>query len=348
MVSHVSGCIRRVAAASLSLAALVLGGCLERFETITIDESGRVALTSVFRGDPADVTEGDALPAEGGPWKVSDTRDTDKDNNPRLTRTATLTVEPGMALPDSYAPAGTLAYETGLRFPTTLRVERRDGADYYHFRRTYVGRPDARYTWIRRSLDERPEYRALKAKDPATLTNDERARLVDAFKMIEIDKQLQFVDAGIAAIPDRPQDVGLAIREAVRAFGRSYESRAIVDLLSQPESAERDASIEAIARSFLGGARKAVERALAESPLTPAERRAFLDAFDVEAARRAVTEDLADERWEVRVEMPGTIVASNADQVEKGTTAVWAFPAGAIMDRDQVLMVTSRVSKFDR
>src|SRR5262249_27319264 len=193
----------------------------------------------------------------------------DKDGKPRLTRTATLSVAAGQAIPDSYATPDDPRYAVGLRFPTSLAVERRPDGTYYHFRRTYLHRDDARYTWVRRTLDELPEYKALKAKDPAKLSNDERAKLIDAFKTIEIDKQLPFVDGGSAATPGQPQDVALAIRTAVVRFGDASPSRTILDLLSQPESADRDASIDALAKSFLAGARKAAEKAVLDSPLSP-------------------------------------------------------------------------------
>lgn len=333
--------------AALALAAFSLAGCLERSETIHINDDGAVTMTSVFKGDPADVTTGDALPEVGSAWKVTDFQDTDKDNKPRLTRTATLDVGPGQALPDSYTTSADARYGVSLRFPTTLTTERRADGLYFHFKRTYLARDDARYTWVRRAMEEVPEYKALKGRDPKTMNDTDRAKLLNAFKLIEMDKQMHFVDAGLAVIPNRPQDVGLRLRVALLRFADAYDTQAILDLLAKPESKERDAAIDAIARSFLTGARKALEKAMQSSPLTMDERQAFLAAFDTESARRAVTEDLADEKWEVRVEMPGTIVASNADTSDE-TTAVWAFPAGAIMDRDQVLMVTSRLDSSKR
>ena len=57
---------------------------------------------------------------------------------------------------------------------------------------------------------------------------------------------------------------------------------------------------------------------------------------------RNATEDLSDEHWEVRVRMPGEVIAHNADKVENGEL-VWEFPALAIQDRDHKLKATSRV-----
>jgi hypothetical protein len=87
-----------------------------------------------------------------------------------------------------------------------------------------------------------------------------------------------------------------------------------------------------------------LHRELAELDVPPRQVGLFFQAHDEELARRAVTEDLDDETWEIRVEMPGEIVAHNAPNIDKAGVT-WAFPAKALYDRDHVLMVTSRVAR---
>ena len=81
-----------------------------------------------------------------------------------------------------------------------------------------------------------------------------------------------------------------------------------------------------------------------ELRVPPHQIELFFEAHDEEQARRAVTEDLNDETWEIRVELPGEIVAHNGtDRDQQGV--IWGFPGKALYDRDHVLMVTSRVSR---
>ena len=73
----------------------------------------------------------------------------------------------------------------------------------------------------------------------------------------------------------------------------------------------------------------------------------FWQAYELEQARRVVTEDLSDERWDIRVKLPGEVVAHNGERIEKGMV-IWEFPANMLQDRDHVLMVTSRLVPGDR
>jgi hypothetical protein len=57
-----------------------------------------------------------------------------------------------------------------------------------------------------------------------------------------------------------------------------------------------------------------------------------------------VTEDLGDENFIVRVEMPGAIVKSNAEIVE-GNRVEWRFNAEKFRDTDHVLCVTAKLAR---
>ena len=76
----------------------------------------------------------------------------------------------------------------------------------------------------------------------------------------------------------------------------------------------------------------------------PSGRRSeeFIALFEEQKRRFEITEDLRDDAWEVRVEMPGEIVGHNGDDVESGAVK-WEFDSSALCDRDQVLLVTSVV-----
>jgi hypothetical protein len=317
-----------------------LAGCLERTEEIRVSPDGAVTLRSTLRGDPADITgPGDAMPVAGRTWAVTDAPQ--EDGN-RLVRVAEAVVPPGGAIPESYAEPDDPRGHAALRFPTTLTIEERPDGTYYHLRRTYVARQDATYTYMKRLLEE--EDRLPLDTDPRDLTDAQRAELVDALKRIEVDKHLHFVDAGLAALPDLPQDRALAVRSAVVRAAETYDAGPILALLVQEESAERNAAIAAGAEAFVAGLRAAVDAALTAQGIAGADRAAFEAAYRAEEDRRAVTEDLADERWVVRVNLPGEVVAHNADRVEDGTL-VWEFTALAVMDRDQVIMASSRVPR---
>ena len=74
---------------------------------------------------------------------------------------------------------------------------------------------------------------------------------------------------------------------------------------------------------------------------------AFFDGYALEKKRREVTEDLQDEKFEIRIQMPGQIVAHDGDEVE-GSTVTWKFDGKAMNDRPQTVRVTSRVGPRTR
>lgn len=329
-----------VAAATL----LLLPGCLERKEKITVTPDGAVRMELTYKGDAGDFNAGDALPDAGAGWQVVDeTRIRDNGDEER-TREAIQEFAPGAPLPDSFAdPAGS-EYAVALRFPTSLEVEVRDDGTYYHFKRVYTPREEARYTVLRElKKDMYKELDALTDKDPSVLTDAERSRIVEILRTVESFKRTEFVRTGAAALEDVwPQHYGLLLRQALLNHFAQIDISPVLDLMAQPDSPRRDADINAYAARVIEEARAAIELELHELQVPEDQATRFLTACDEEEARRAVTEDVGDENWKVTVVLPGTIVAHNGDKVE-GDAITWEFPGKALYDREQTLMATSFV-----
>jgi len=317
--------------------SLSLSGCLERKERITVREDLSAWIACEFTGHIQDVEEGDAMPSKAGGWSAF----TEPVEEDQLKLTATLEIPAGAELPATFAAEDDPG---ALRFPTSLiREERADGI-YYHFRRVYLGRDEARYMWLKRAMEQDSRTQELLRADVETLTDGERATLIEHIREIETEKELRYIEAGIAALEGRGQDVGLRIRAAVVQAGEAFDSQAARALLTQPASPQRDEAISAIADRYLQSLREAADHAVRAERLTPAEVLAFRAAEERERRARQVTEDLQDERWEVTVAMPGLIVAHNATRVDN-QGATWEFDGQMLMDRDHTLMVTSRIAR---
>lgn len=334
------------------LACIPLGACLERIETIDVAPDGSAVLKSVFKGDASEFAGPDALPGPGGPWRVSD--EADKSDAKKMTRTAELRIGAGSAFPATYLQTPDDPRTTRvLNFPTTLTITPvpasvvTGGAagTVYDFKRTYLHRADARYTLQRRLFEADDAFKDIRGVDPVKLSEEQRVRLVRALAKIEGEKYLQFADAGVAALgKEWAQEPGLLVRQAVTDQIAGVDAAAVATLLGKPESEERDAAIGAAVKSFGDGIRAAVIERMTSLGVSKEQQSAFMAGAEAEADRRAVTEDLGDEQWEVRVTLPGAVVAHNGDRVE-GRTVVWTFNGAYLMDRDQVIMATSRVGE---
>lgn len=332
---------------AVACAALFATGCLERKETIRVSHDGSSVLRVELKGDPTDFAEGDALPSAAARWAVIEQKtEVDKEGKRTEHRTAELAVPAGSALPDAYAAADDPARAVILRFPTTLTVEDRPDGRYYHLQRVYQHREEARYNTVRElhaGLFE--DVKRLSDRDPADLTDEDRTRLVTAFKLAECGKQIEYVTAGTEPLRETwPQHYGLLARQAMVDHFEAIDVPAVVALLKRPAGPDRDAEINALGNRVISGGREAVRQTLVRLHVPDAELQRFLEAFDREQTRRTISEDLSDESWIVTVELPGEIVASNATRIAEGK-AEWSFNGKVLHDRDHVLMVTSRLPR---
>lgn len=331
-------------AATFALGMFLIPGCLERKETITVHRDGRVEFLTELEGDPADFEGGDALPTEQSGWSVEDgvKKEGDKETRRRM---AKLTVAEGKPLPDAYIDSDDPLHEIALRFPTEVKIEKRSDGVYYHFRRVYKAREHARYAIYQKAIQENEQLKALAGKDPSELTDDERRTLVGALRDAEAGKRAEFLWAGFEAMKERwPQHYYLVARETLLATFAHADIEPLVALLSQPEGPGRDLEIGARSEAWLKQADEAVVKALRELGAREPEIAAFYAAVQKEQDRRGITEDIGDETWEVRVLLPGDLIAHNAPKLDEGAP-VWEFHAEALQDRDQVLMATSRVDR---
>ncbi|GJQ29279.1 MAG: hypothetical protein HBSAPP03_11630 [Phycisphaerae bacterium] len=321
---------------------LYLGGCLDRIETITVHQDTSADVVSIFKGDAADMNAGDALPTAGRVWRLEETATKHPDGGVKVERVARASIPAGGVIPGTYAADAATA-AVALRFPSELTTEVRGDGVYYHFSRVYEGRTDAAYTRTKRSLERDKAMRALIEADVETLTRDDRTKLLDAFRRMELEKHAQYVAAGARALESLPQDTGLRVAAAVVNAGHDFDTSRALDLLEAPETEARNSEIERLAVSFEQTLRDAVTNAIERESLTAKDRAVFLAAYEDERRRREITEDLMDERWEVRLVLPGTVVAHNADAVEAGGVLVWKFDGASLMDVDKEVRATSVV-----
>ncbi len=327
------------------LALFLAAGCIERAETIVIKEDGGARFVTVVRGDPGDVQGGDVLPSKETGWQVEDRTETDAEGKQTLIRTASREVAAGAPLPASYAPEGSRAAQLGLNFPTTIQVEQADNGTYYHFRRVYPRRTWWTVEYLRQKAFENNEVKKLGEMDPKTLTEAERAFLVDTLANYAADEMGTFLDLAAAGLsPPLPQRAFLDARRSARPIYHDKQLAArVVDLLTDGAPVDL-APLEHEVRTR---AKDAISVSLTDAGVPKDRIAAFLEAFEQVRETYELTKDLSDESWKVTVELPGTIVAHNAGEADSAAPnqVEWRFDGKAFFDRDLVLMATSFVPK---
>lgn len=321
-------------------------GCLERKETIRVHRDGAIDLEIEYSGAPADFAGADAMPSETTGWRVQDQvwKENDRD---RQRRRGKMRLPAGAPLPESFAVEGEPLADAALRFPTQVTVERRADGTYYHFRRVYDMRESARYAIHRELLeDENSRLKELMEQDSAEYSPQDHRELLTFALHIEAAKMLEFVRGGCEAVGDAwPQDFGLRLASAVKDVFDKADVEWAVELLQQPQSAERDAELEGLGNEVVAEAHAALDATFVELRVPRAQVELFRRGFELEKLRHAVTENVRDHIWEIRVELPGEIVAHNGEHDDDTGAVEWKFQGKVLMDREHVLMATSRVPR---
>lgn len=323
---------------------LAVTGCIERKEKIRVGENGAVSYRLEYSGDPGDFESGDALPSERGGWRVEDHLESNEKGEKKQFRVAEMRVERGGEQPGDYAIDDEAA-EVSLRFPTSLTIERRQDGVYYHFARRYEPRPYAHYDYYRKLLDKKDADGDSEHKNLEDMSESELTETLTRLRGIEALQRAEYVRAGAEALGDRwPVDTELHLRQALIHCFEQMDPAPLVALLRDPASDSRDMAIERESQRIISESREALEDEMQKLNIPRRERDEFFAAYDVEEHRRQVTEDISDERFQIEVEMPGEIIAHNGASV-KGSTVTWEFGGEALLDRDERILVTSRVVK---
>ncbi len=321
-----------------------LSGCLKRTETIEIEPDGAVHLTVVFEGDPPDVGDGDAVLEDRGSWQVTDEILTKEDGKQELTRTARLEIPAGGRFPTDYAGGDAELAKVALQTSTSLRIEERPEGIYYHFKRVYHRRDWARIAYFRHKLLEEG-FDDLDEREPAELSDEERSRLAEALVSFEGVKTLVLAEAAANAMePPLRQDDWLAIHQGIVDVFEHIDKEDVAYLLAL-EGKEAEATIAETVADVNERIERRVAAALGAADPTGAAKGAFLVHFERERRRFAVTEDLQDEAWEVKVKLPGRLVGPNMGGELDGNVVTWEFDGASLNDRDQVLLATSVVDR---
>ncbi len=326
------------------MAALLLAGCLERVETITVEADGTVVIEAVFKTDEVEeLYEGDAMPSEADGWLVQDVEEIDDDGEHHYSLIAESVFGPETVLPENYAVAGDPDTALYLQFPTSVVIENRPDGVYYHFHRRYPGRAWAHIEALRELLiDEKTK--GLKDKDESQFTREDRILLVRSYTDFEVAKLLTFArQAYLATTPDLPQDAWL---DVITAFGRlqgELDLDAIAELMEIEDADERDEALDREVKSWQEKSYTTLQTALRDAcGYGGTTMKTFLRHYAVQLKDYDITAGLGDDSFEITVVMPGEIVGSNAD-TESRDRVTWRFSGRRFRDRDVELMVSSQL-----
>ncbi len=336
--------------ACLALATACLGastGCLERTETITIAADGAINIELHYKFAGDDIDRHGALPTPEGGWKVVRSEQGPRDDRKQILD-AQRSFRPGETLPETFAAPADPNPDVYLHFPTIVRREEREDGTYYYFHRRYVRRDWAyAHYWQEYIIDE--HHHDLAGKPVEEMTREERQALLEALAAVEALKQSEFALAALAECdPELAPEYRLLAREAMfAAFSAELDCDNLSKLCPQDDADERNACFEAESERILENGRNAFAESLVDRAGYDRQAVArWQRSFDRVAHYHAVTDELGGDSFKMRVSMPGTVVAHNADDVdEEGgvSSAAWDFNGKIFRDRDFELWFITRL-----
>jgi len=345
---------------SLTLLALV-SGCPFRHEEINVARDGSVKMAVRFEGTEEELAAFDAVPTKEAGWaverRVEKKKDDEKDTH---ILKADRSFAPGETLPKNFAASEQKDADLVLNFPTEVRREKRTDGTYFTFRRVYTPRAWAQTAyWRERFIDD--EVKKLSEKGLATLTNEERTKVIVSLVAVEAFKQADFAQAAMAQVAgDAAPEVGLKARSALLDV-YDYEHvkyDAWVERCEATVAPDRPACYDAETTSLARRANDAfVESLRRESGWGASQIEAFEKALERAKHRHEITERLSGHAFKIELTLPGKVVAQNADRGESDEPTVagtdstatetvsfrWEFDGRAFRDRPYELVAVTRV-----
>lgn len=328
------------------IVSLLLTGCLERKEHITVYEDGTIDWRASFQGENAnDFDNHDAIPTIASGWTVEDEVVPADNGKQSHTRLAARRFPGGVDLPSSFAHRGDPMEEAYLQFPTTLRIETRDDGTYYHFARVYQPRDYAQTGLLVELAEKEFQKFGDRLNEGEPLGRSEWRNIAEQMVKVSIEKyEIWARKAFVETQTYAPQDAWLGVVTALDDFRRAVDYDTIATLAQQHiESEDPDNNIfTQLEHEFDRAATDTINRALSEHPNVQSTS-AFRARFAFHKKAWEITEDLNDEKFTIRVEMPGQIVAHNADS-RANNIVTWTFGGEFLHDRSIELLVTSRIA----
>jgi hypothetical protein len=332
-------------AAILLLAVAAPAACIERKERITLHADGRVDM--IVSADATDAADPDApaTPAADDGWLIEQALETrGEDEVPVVV--ASRSFEWGDALPAHYATGLEENDREPLRFPTAVAMEPVRGGTVYRFRRVYPPRPWAFVDYEYRRIVAALEKTVGEGEDAEDLTPAQRIEAIKAFVRGEAQKVEQFArQAFLDVTPDAPDEAWLLARSALRACLDEIDYGALEAAVREIEALAEGEEREERTRRELDRLRETMRDRLRAGLREHAgyggtRLRRFDQRYDFHERSFRLTDTLGAYRFTITLEMPGEIVASNADSVQ-GRTLTWQVAGDSMRDRTVELMATS-------
>lgn len=333
-----------------ALLLLMLTGCVEREETITVHPDGSTTIRAQITGTRSDFRAPLAWPSAPTWTIIEDHVDTaGKPDSATLKRTAEITIPAGMIIPQSYAEPLSPGYDMSLHFPTEVKHWTENGRDYYEFKRTYRARRFGCYNLVGSKIfneevwDQDLEDRVLD-KGIFNVSEEDRDKYLDQFGTTFGYMQWRFLWQALGDLRHQGVLDNEARSEIESAAGAYLDTTLAPDrlLAALKQKEDPDSVLTDLTATIRNRFRHLVHDQT--GPDNAALMSAFMAAQDRVLRDFAITEALGGQSFSVDLELPGEVIDANGlvDPDHPGGVH-WEFDGNALHDVDLPLYALSVV-----
>ena len=330
---------------TLTLIVLLTSSCMERTETITVNEDGSTLFRLEFSGDYAEFQPPATVPSPPIWTILKQEIDSSDSDNILMEMEAEVTVPFGQALPETFALSDTGNFNVNLRFPGELKIWREGNLTFYQFRREYQGRKFRCY-----NLSEEPGW---------DHELEERVAEKGIFKVSEQDRT-DYLDQLITSFGYLhwrmfSETLGYMVRtgEISILTKTSVENKAynhleatitpemVLAILGKNEEAI-EKEVEDLERQVNRQLRQILSDELGKDNL---DKLKIFDSWVADLkADYELTEMLGEDEFSITLNLPGTIINSNGlyDLQEPGSVE-WHFNGQDFHDSNLILYALSAI-----
>jgi len=307
--------------------AIFLCGCLEHDEEIRVNADGSVEVRRLAKGDREDLYGGIALPSGPG-WAIKEWSETDSEGHEQCFYLATGRFGSAAEIPQTFEKSRP---ELALRCVTSVSIERKPGFQIYEFTRVFKGRDAHKYdvlkeTKIEKTLSEKAEKEGLDAFLP-----EEKRAYFEQVAEVELESQVlrheeamvELVKEGRLSMATREAALG-SFRSILGDWLRSAIERAVVG---------SEADLASLGEEWKAKKAEAQRVSVEKTIEDPDLAHALLQAIEATEFKWSITEDLSDDSFKLRVNLPGRIFWTNGLVNESGQ-ATWEFDGSELQGGD--------------
>lgn len=320
-----------------AILSLVITGCLEKKEKLSVSETGEIQVNWKISGDKKDAHEGLQLP-QGSSWTTREWQEVQENGKEKFFHQA----QAQFVNMDAYLKAMSLG-EEDLQVQGYLKIERTNKGSFYHFERLYLARDLGKFQAIKKEEIDPKLGKQVSQKGIYSLSPKNQQKYIQGLINFEIRKRILLVCDALGKTYYNQGGFPLSLidkikKELKEEYKKSFDYALVQEILSSPKQ-KLPRKIKKIEEKLTKKQKSVLENIFQEYPQVDYQKNLQKTLHGYK-----LSEDLTDESFELTLTLPGKIITTNGVKVNQNTVT-WKFHGKELIGKHipcQALSVTEK------